>query len=433
MATDSSALPNAMSREQLEAAPFWHPFSNMASAPGERVVLAEGRGCELVDIDGKRYLDATACLWYCAIGHGRAEMAAAIAEQAERLAACSCFDLFASERTLELSARLARMAPLDDPLVFLTSGGSDSIDTAAKISRRYWSELGRPHKQIIVSREGAYHGTHAYGTSLGGIPANRDGFGPLVAETATVARMDASALASEIDRVGSDRVAAFLAEPVQGAGGVHPAPDDYFAAVAEVCAARDVLLVIDEVITGFGRTGHVFASERYGIRPDILITAKALTSGYAPLGAVLCSAKVADPFRRPGSTAWLRHGYTYSGHPMCCAAALANLDIIEEERLVERAAEWEPEFRRTVLKLEHQPNVAEVRTLGLLAGIQIAPSLAAEDPTVARRADAECRRRGVLTRPLAGDTLLICPSLVMEQSQLERIVEAMGDAIAAVA
>jgi adenosylmethionine-8-amino-7-oxononanoate aminotransferase len=423
--------PIALSADAIRDSRFWHPFSNMPWAREHRLVLVRGDGAELFDRDGKRYLDATACLWYCAVGHGRREMAQAIARQAEQLAAYSCFDLFATDTTLALADRVAELAPLDDAAVFLTSGGSDSVDTAAKIARRYWAALGRPEKQVIVSRDGAYHGMHAFGTSLAGIAPNREGFGDLI-PTVQVPRFDVEALRTLLDELGSERVAAFYAEPVIGAGGVHPATPEYWQAVARLCRERDVLFVADEVITGFGRTGHWFASERLGAQPDLLIAAKAITSGYVPLGAVVVSGRVAEPFWAEGSNEWLRHGYTYSGHATACAAALANLAIIEREGLVEHAAAWEPAFAARVRELEAVAGVSEVRTLGLLAGIQLDPELAAADPAVARLADAECRRRGVLSRPLAGNTLLICPSLVMRPDQLDEIVEQMAGAIDAV-
>jgi adenosylmethionine-8-amino-7-oxononanoate aminotransferase len=420
-----------MTDDVVRSSRFWHPFASMPWAREHRLVFVRGEGAELFDRDGNRYLDGTACLWYCAVGHGRRELAQAIARQAEQLAACSSFDLYATEATLTLADRVAELAPLDDPVVFLTSGGSDGVETAAKIARRYWAAVGRPGKQTIVSRGGAYHGTHGFGTSLAGIPPNREGFGELI-PTAQVPRHDAEALRELIDRLGSERVAAFFAEPVMGTGGVHPATPEYWQAVARICRERDVLLVADEVITGFGRTGRWFASERLGARPDLLIGAKALTSGYLPLGAVVVSGRVAEPFWREGSDLWLRHGYTYSGHATACAAALANLAIIEREGLVEHAAAWEPAFARRVRELESVAGVSEVRTLGLLAGVQLNPALAASDPAVARTVDAECRRRGVLSRVLAGDTLLICPSFVMRPDQLDEIVEQMAGAIDAV-
>ena len=376
---------------------LWHPFSNMGQVQGREFVFTRGEGSYLYDREGSRYLDLAAGLWYCAVGYGRPEIADAIHEQARTLAACSGFDVYASDRTIELADRLAGLAPVDDPVVFFTSGGSDAIDTAAKITRRFWAEVGSETKSIVISRDLAYHGMNAYGTSLGGIPANRERFGTLVPDAMSVPAMDPAALAERIDSVGAENVAAFVVEPVLGAGGVHPPPPGYLTDVAEICRARDVLLVLDEVVTGFGRLGTMFAAERYGVQPDIVTCAKALTSGYLPLGAVLFSGRIAEPFWRPDSTAMLRHGYTYSGHATACAAALANLDIIEGEQLVDRVAELVPVFARIVEELATLDGVGEVRTAGLLAAVELSES-AREDPGFGQRVIEGCRQRGVVTR-----------------------------------
>lgn len=407
---------------------FWHPFSHAPSAARDRIVFVAGSGAELTDSNGRRYIDGTAALWYCAIGHGRAEMADAISRQAGQLEACSCFDLFASDKTLELADRVARMVPVDDPAVFLTSGGSDAVDTAAKIARRYWAEVGRPDKQIIISREHSYHGMHAFGTSLAGIPANLERFGEFL-PTCIVPAMDSDALEREIERQGSENVAAFFAEPMIGAGGVRPAPAQYLRRVADICRANDVLFVADEVVTGFGRTGRWFACERYGVRPDILLVAKAITSGYVPLGAAIFSGRVAEPFWAPRSEAWLRHGYTYSGHATACAAALANLAIMEAEDLVGRTARREERFAAEACGLEALPGVEEVRTIGLVAGVQLSSELVALNPASSRDVDAALRELGVISRPLAGNTMLICPPLVATDDQVGLVIEAMGTAI----
>ncbi len=408
---------------------FWHPFSNMHDVRDNEVVFVRGRGCEIEDRDGNVYLDATAALWYCNVGYGRREIAERIAEQSAELSSCTCFDVYASDRTLELADRLAAMAPVDDAVVFLTSGGSDSIDTAAKIAVRYWYEVGRPDKTIIISRESSYHGMHAYGTSLAGIAANRDHYGGLLGGTATVPTMDAGAVADTIDRLGADRVAAFFAEPIVGAGGVLPPPEGYLREVAEICRDRDVLFVADEVISGFGRSGRLFACERYDIRPDALVLAKGLTSGYLPLGAVVFSGRIAQPFWDAPEAPVLRHGYTYSGHATACVAALANLDILERERLVERVAGLEPQLREALGPLTELDHVSELRTVGLLAGVQLDPRSIAAAPDLGARVVARCRELGVVTRLLAGDALHVSPAFVVERLQLDRIASVMAEAI----
>jgi len=406
---------------------FWHPQSNMALTDGNEVVFVRGEGCRLWDRDGNSYLDATAGLWYCNVGHGRTSIADAIRDQAARLAACSCFDVYASDRTVELADRVAAMAPVDGGRVFFTSGGSESVDTAAKVSRRYWSAVGADEKKVIISRQGAYHGLNAYGTSLAGIPANREGFGELVRETSVIPAFEPEALETEIDRLQGS-AAAFIAEPVLGAGGVHPPPPGYLREVARICRERDILFALDEVITGFGRLGTMFAAQRYEIRPDILIVAKGLTSGYQPLSAVVFSESVAEPFWRDG-VAWLRHGYTFSGHATACSAGLANLDILEREGLVSRVAELEDEFAAVIGALAERPGISEVRTVGLLAGVQVSEEAIERDPAFADRVVAEAREAGVITRKLAGEALHISPPFVIDGGELECISSTLGNAI----
>jgi putrescine---pyruvate transaminase len=393
----------------------------MRHTKNNRVVFVRGDGCELVDRDGNTYLDATSSLWYCNVGHGRTEIANAIGRQAARLAACSCFDVYASDVTLALADRLSELSPLNDPAVFLTSGGSDSVDTATKLARRYWAEVAEPEKTHVLSRESAYHGTHAFGTSVAGLAANQEHFGRLVEDVGTVPSMSASALAGTIDEIGAERVAAFIAEPVIGAGGVHPPPLGYLNEVEAICAERNVLFIADEVVTGFGRTGWMFAAERYEFRPDMVILAKGLTSGYLPLGAVLCSERVAAPFWEGAPQKPLRHGYTYSGHATACAAAQANLDLIEGERLVDRVVGLESSFSERLHALLRHPTVAEVRSVGLMGAVQLDSSYLQENGVGAAELVSACRDRGVLTRLLAGDALQITPPFVIEDAQLDQI------------
>jgi adenosylmethionine-8-amino-7-oxononanoate aminotransferase len=408
---------------------FWNPFADMRHTKSHRVVFVRGDGCELVDRDGNTYLDATSSLWYCNVGHGRQEIANAIGRQAARLASCSCFDVYASDVTLALADRLSELSPLKNPAVFLTSGGSDSVDTAAKLARRYWAELAKPEKTFLLSRESAYHGTHAFGTSVAGLAANQEHFGRLVEDVGTVPAFSASALARAIDEIGPERVAAFIAEPVMGAGGVYPPPLGYLNEVEAICAEREVLFIADEVITGFGRTGCMFAAERYGFQPDMVILAKGLTSGYMPLGAVLCAERVAAPFWDGAPQEPLRHGYTYSGHATACAAAQANLDLIEAERLVDRVVGLESSFSEELRALLRSPMVAEVRSVGLMAAVQLDSNFLDENDVAAAGLVSACRQRGVLTRLLAGDALQITPPFVIEASQLEQIYGVLDEVL----
>lgn len=397
-----------------------------------RVVFVSGEGAYLTDSEGKRYFDASGGLWYNAVGHGRELIARAVGAQAQKLAATTAFDVYATDVTLAVADRIAELAPVDDPRVFLTSGGSDSIDSAAKIIRRYFALHGEPDKTVFIAREGAYHGMHAYGTSLAGISGNHEGWGPLVREVEHVTAFNAEALEEKIREVGAERVAAFFAEPVIGAGGVFPPPDGYLQAVREVCDRHGVLLVCDEVVTAVGRLGRWTASERFGVRPDLLILAKVLTSGYQPLGAVVVSGEVAEPFFA-GDGAWLKHGYTYSGHATACAAAIANLEIIEEERLIDRVAELEPALPRLLGPLTEVEGISEVRTIGLLAGVQLDAPWFEERGVPLAEAAVAVRERGQLSRLLASGALQFSPPFICSEEEIGRFADATADALASFA
>jgi adenosylmethionine-8-amino-7-oxononanoate aminotransferase len=406
---------------------FWHPFANMSRVREQALTIVRGEGAVVWDDAGREYVDATAALWFCNVGHGRAELGEAAARQMRELAAYHTFGPFTNPRAEELASRVAAIAPIDDPVVFFTAGGgSDSIDTAGKLARAYWNAVDKPKKQTILSRSFAYHGVNAYGTSLGGIPANAAAFGRLVPDVEQIAWDDAEALAEAVDRIGRDHVAAFVCEPVVGAGGVLPPPPGYLGRVAEICRERDVLLVADEVITGFGRLGEWFGSGRFQVRPDLVTVAKGITSGYAPLGAVIADRQIAEPFWRPGATEILRHGYTYSGHAAACAVALANLDLIEAEGLVARVRELEGALESALRPLEEHEHVDEVRTIGLLGGVEIGGELA-------DRVADEALRRGVIVRALRGAVLQISPPFVVTEEQLGTIAGVIGESLDAAA
>jgi putrescine---pyruvate transaminase len=294
--------------------------------------------------------------------------------------------------------------------------------------------VGQEAKQVTIGRSHAYHGMNAYGTSLGGIPANTTPFTPLVSLVEHVAWDDAAALEKTIENVGAGQVAAFFCEPVIGAGGVLPPPEGYLASVREICRRHDVLFIADEVITGFGRTGAWLASERFALDPDMITTAKGLSSGYAPIGAVIVSERVAEPFWRPGSAEMFRHGYTYSAHPASCAVALANLDLIEREQLVARVAALEPVLARTLAPLAGHDLVAEVRAgTGLLAAVEIAEDARAADPGLMPRLVTEVRDRGMITRQLRGVALQVSPPFVITEDEITQIADIFAAALAAVA
>ena len=406
---------------------FWHPFADMSAVSGRELVIESGNGCYVTAEDGTEYLDATAGLWYCNVGHGRTEIAEAVMRQMGRIASYSNFGDLATRATLELADRLAALAPMPDARVFFTSGGSDAVDTAVKLVRRYWALVGRPGRTGIVTRTRSYHGMHLAGTSLAGIPANREGYGPLDADVSNVAWDDAAALADRIDSLGAENVAAFFCEPVIGAGGVYPPPPGYLAQVREICRERGVLFVADEVISGYGRTGTMFASA--GLDPDLVLTAKGLTSGYQPMGAVLVAGPVAEPFWTTPGLLW-RHGYTYSGHASAAAAAMANLDIIEAEELVERVAGHQLALTVALAPLQAHDWVAEARSgAGLLGAVQIEPSLLASDPHAMPRILAGLRDRGILTRGLADGSVQVSPPFVITRAEIARIGSAIDDVL----
>ncbi len=409
---------------------FWHPFADMAAveAAGE-VSIVRGEGVHVWDADGNRYLDASASLWYCNVGHGRAEIADAVAEQLRRLEAYSTFGDLTTPPTSALAERVAAIAPVRDSRVFLTSGGSDSIDTAAKMVRRYWSLVDRPERTVLIRRQRAYHGMHTAGTSLAGIAANLEGYGTLLPDVIEVPWADADGLREAIEVVGPDRVAAFFCEPVLGAGGVFPPPEGYLESVRNLCREHGVLFVADEVITGFGRCGEWFASGRWGLEPDLMTCAKGITSGYLPLGAVVAAPTVWQAFWAEGA-GMFRHGYTYSGHAAASAAALANLDIIERENLVARAHELEGGLDAALAPLAGHALVSEVRSgVGVLAGIQLDPEATASDPGLLGRVVPACRRQGIMTRALASGAIQVSPPLVLDTEGLAELVGGLQAAL----
>lgn len=392
---------------------LWRGMAKMASSAGHEVVIVRGEGARVWDRDGNEYLDATASLWYANVGHGRPEIAEAVALQMKQLEAFHTFDVYANEPALELAERVAEIAPVDDARVFLTpGGGSDAVDSACKIARRYWSLLGRPDKRLICARSNAYHGMNAYGTSLAGIAPNREGFGELIPDVAFVEWSSVAEVAELFER-SEDQLAAFIGEPVIGAGGLYPPPEGYWEQIARLCREHEVLLISDEVISGFGRLGRWFGCQRYAFEPDLLTCAKGLTSGYSPLGAVIASKRVAAPFWEDPEAPLFRHGYTYAGHPTACAAALANLRILKDEKLVERVADLEAPFRETLAAAFGGCEAAgDIRGAGLLAAVPVRDVLLEQVPDLPLKIAARARDHGVVVRGLSGAIQLSPPFVV---------------------
>ena len=399
----------------------------MAAVEGHELVLARGDGVFVWDETGRRYLDGSASLWYANVGHGRREIAAAVAAQLARLETYHAFGDVANRPALELTERLAGCAPYPGAKVFLTSGGGDSIETATKLARLYHAVRGDERRQHLISRTGAYHGTHGIGTSILGLPY-REQFGRLVEQTSQVAWDSVTALEDEIARVGADNVAAFVYEPVIGSGGVLPPPDGYLEGVQEVCRRHGILTVADVVICGFGRLGEWFGVERFGLEPDLIVFAKGVTSGYLPLGGVVAASHVAEPFWT-GDGPMFAHGATYSAHATCCAAALANLDLLAADDLVHRARELERGFHRQLSALEAHPLVGEVRGgVGLMAAVGLEPELLRERPDAAVRLVALAREAGLLTRGLR-DGVALAPPLIIEDEHRDLAVAALQTAL----
>lgn len=411
--------------QKRDGTPLWHPFANMAAVDGKEIVIERGDGVWLYDTEGKRYLDGSASLWLANVGHGRTEIGDAVAAQIGELESYSTFGDLANPKALELAQRLSDHAPMEDGKVFLTTGGGEAIDSAAKIVRSYWTAKGHPNRHHLIGRIGGYHGTNGFGTSVGGIEANRAGFGTLIPHASHVPFDSVDSLDRELRKVGPENVGAFFMEPVMGAGGVQLPPEGYIEGVAELCASTGVLLVVDSVICGFGRLGTWYGIERWDVQPDLITFAKGVSSGYQPVGGVIASWDVAEPFfTDPGYM--LRHGATYSGHAACAAGALANLDILERENLIPRGKELEGELEALLRPLEDHPLVREVRAgIGLMAAVdltatQLVPALT-----------ADLRERGLLSRGL-GTGVAFSPPLTIGTEELELIATTMTESLDAI-
>ncbi|WP_067700366.1 aminotransferase family protein [Nocardia jejuensis] len=403
---------------------LWHGFADMGAVERDGAfVVARGDGAYIWDEAGNQYLDATAGLWFTNVGHGRREIADAVAKQLTDLAHYSNFGDLASPVLRDLAERLAAIAPVPGSKIFFTSGGSDGIDTAAKLARRYWHEVGRPDKTIVVGRQKAYHGMHVAGTALSGLAPNREGYGEFMPDARTIEWDQAKSLTALIEEVGAERIAAFFAEPIIGAGGVYLPPEGYLTEVRRICRDNDILFVADEVVTGFGRIGGSwFASSRFDLEPDIMTTAKGLTSGYVPMGAVFVAPRIAEPFFSGG--VWWRHGYTYGGHAAAAAAAVANLDIIERENLLEASKNLEALLHEHFAPLADHARVSEVRSgLGAVAAIQLA------DPAEALGMVKTLRAHGVSTRAAGAGALQISPTFVITEAQVAEMAERFAKAL----
>jgi len=395
-----------------------HPFAIPAKPAEEYLEIVRGEGCRVWDVDGRAYLDGTASLWYCAAGHGRREIADAVAAQMAVLEAFHTFARFTNGPEDRLAELLLSLEPIPDARVFLTCGGSEAIDSALKLARAGHKAAGDGGRTVVLSRHYAYHGVMLGGTSAGGLPANRDPFGTLLPDFFQVDRDSVDAMRAAVSYHGPERVAAIVAEPVIGAGGVFPPPEGYLAGLREVCDESGALLIFDEVITAFGRLGSWFGTHHYDVTPDMMTFAKAITSGYLPLGGVVVGPKLRGWLEAdPGYL--LAHGGTYGGHPTCCAAGIANLELMRAEDLPARAAAAGRRLRAGLEGLLGRPGVAEVRGEGLMQAIGL------EHPVAAAAMSEALLARGVIGRALPyANSLAFSPPLIISDDEVDELVAA---------
>ncbi len=397
---------------------FLHPFAKPTKDNFTKLV--RGKGALVWDDKGNELVDGMASLWYCAVGHGRKEIADAVAKQIETLEAYSTFDPFTSEPVEQLAAKLVSLCPMPDARVFFCGSGSEAVDTAMKLARLAHVQAGRPERTVIISRMRGYHGTNYGGTSAQGLPLNKVGYGPLVPDVEQVASDDLEALSVLMTQRGNT-IAAILAEPLQGAGGVYPPSADYLKGLRKLCDQHGAFLIFDEVITGFARLGTWFGANFYGVNPDLLCFAKAVTSGYQPLGGVFVGNAVRKPLEADPDF-FLRHGYTYSGHASACVAALVNIEIIEREGLRDRATVIGKRIGDALKALAQDGVIDHARGDGAVwaAGLH------------ATQSNVKIRDRmlelGAITRAINTDTNTFCPPLVITDSQLDKLLDAFAKA-----
>lgn len=436
-------FPDAEAIKASNLAHHWHPFMDTAELGMDNLrLITHAEGSCIWDSDGTRILDGMAGLWCVNVGYGRKEIADAAYEQMRDLPYYNTFFKSTHAPAAALAEKIASLTPGDLNRIFFNTSGSDSNDTVVRIARTYWAAKGQPEKTVIIARKNAYHGSTMAGVSLGGMGAMHGQGGPLIPDIVHIDQpywfdeggemspeefglARTRALEEEIDKLGEGRVAAFLAEPIQGAGGVIIPPDNYWPEVMRICRERDILFVADEVICGFGRLGEWFGSQHFDLQPDMISMAKGLSSAYLPIGAVAFSeTRAQEMFATAGE---FFHGYTYSGHPACCAAALKNIEIMQREDLVNRTRNHTaPLFAEKLATLSDHPIVGEVRTRGLLAAIELVP-----DKPSRKRFDnygdvgAMCRdfsfSNGLVMRAIR-DSMVLSPPLIITDEEIEEIV-----------
>lgn len=434
---------------ELDKKHFIHPTTSIQEQQekGPKLIVEKGEGIYLTDKKGDKYIDAMASLWNVNIGHGNEELAQVAYEQTKKLAFSSTFSTFSHEPAILLAEKIASLAPENMNAVFFTSGGSESNDSAIKLVRHYWKIKGQPKKRKIISRRRGYHGVAAASTSATGIPQfwemaghMEDGFVHAATPYGISTDEAIQSIRDVIEHEGAESIAAFMAEPIQGAGGVLVPQDDYFAKVREVCDEYDILFIADEIITGFARTGKMFGMENWNVVPDMFTFAKGVTSGYIPLGGVVVSDEIHNTLKEK-SIGTLFHGFTYSGHPVATAVGLKNIEIIERDGLVENSRKMGEHmlngFKEIKDKLNH---VGDVRAVGLLGAVELVKDpdtneRFASEVQAAPRAIEELHNRGVICRAVTYEnTDIICfaPPLTMNKEEVDTMLEKLHDAIEAV-
>ncbi|TWH76060.1 beta-alanine--pyruvate transaminase [Azomonas agilis] len=422
---------------------FWMPFTANRQFKANPRLLERAEGMYYTDVEGRTVLDGTAGLWCCNAGHGRPEITEAVSRQLSQMDYAPSFQM-GHPLAFELAERLAQIGPSGLNRVFFTNSGSESVDTALKLALAYQKAIGQGSRTRLIGREMGYHGVGFGGISVGGMINNRRAFGPLLpgvdhlSHTLDIERNaftkglpeQGAEKADELERLvtlhGAETIAAVIVEPMSGSAGVIIPPKGYLQRLREITRKHGILLIFDEVITGFGRVGEAFASQRWGVTPDILTCAKGLTNGTLPMGAVLVSDSIHQAFMTgPESAIEFFHGYTYSGHPVACAAALATLDIYAREDLLHKAIELEAYWQSALDLLKDLPSVVDIRTVGLVAGIQLAPD--AQGPK-AYRVFTQCFADGLLVRA-SGDVIALSPPLIISKEQIDQIMSLLAKAI----
>ena len=394
-----------------------HPFSPPVKPEADYLEIVRGEGSLVFDVDGKGYVDGIANLWLCQVGHGRTEIIDAVTEQMHRIEAYNTFAPFTNGPAAEVAEMIVERSPHPDGRVFLGCSGSEAVDTALKLARLVQQRRGQEGRQVVIRRTNGYHGTNFGGTSAQGIALNREGWGDLVPHFIEVPHDDLEAAATVFAEHG-ERIAAVLTEPVQGAGGVHPPVDGYLEGLRHLCDDNGALLIFDEVICGFGRTGSWFGAQTFGVTPDLMTFAKGVTSGYQPLSGVTVSLSVCSELEEPGFL--LRTGYTYSGHQASCAAGIANIELMEAEGLVDRVDSIGERLRAGLTALEGDGLLESWRGMGAIYAAELG-----RDAVSARDKMLEA---GVIVRPM-GTCLAICPPLVITDDEIGHIIDAMADAL----